>query len=190
MSNYLETERLVLRNYKETDLEDYWEFVSMESVGPRAGWPAYTDKQKAYERLKTEIQKQNQLAIVLKEENKVIGSIELMDCKKDRYNNLNIEAGAKEIGFILSEKYWGRGIMTEALKRVMKYAFEELNVPVIYIGHAKANVASGRVQEKCGFKKIGEVENYRVWIDGTNTNLIERRMTKEEYLEMRHIKNK
>lgn len=178
----IETERLILRNYKETDLEDYWEYVSMESVGPRAGWPAYTDKSKAKERLKIEAQKETQFAIVLKSENKVIGSIELMDCKKDRYSNLNIEDGATEIGYILSEKYWGLGIMTEALKAVMRFAFEDLNVDAIYIGHAKANIGSGKAQDKCGFKIIGEVPNYRTWIDGTNTSLIERKMTKEEYL--------
>lgn len=39
----IETERLILRNYKMEDLDDYFEYVSMESVGPRVGWPAYTD---------------------------------------------------------------------------------------------------------------------------------------------------
>ena len=53
----IETERLILRNYKETDIEDYWEFVSMDSVGPMAGWPKYIDKNKAIERLKLEITK-------------------------------------------------------------------------------------------------------------------------------------
>ena len=181
----LETERLILRNYKESDLNDYWEYVSMENVGPRAGWPAYTDINKAHERLLLETKKDTQFAIVLKSENKVIGSVELMECTKDRYNNLEIEDEAKEIGAILSEKYWGNGYMTEAVKEVMRYAFEELHVPVIYAGHAKANINSSRMQDKCGLKIIGEVPNYRTWVDGTNTSLIERRLTSEEYFEMK-----
>jgi len=64
----LETERLILRNFIESDLEDYWEYVQMENVGPRAGWKAYTDKEKAKERLLIESTKSNQFAIVLKSE--------------------------------------------------------------------------------------------------------------------------
>ena len=101
----LETERLILRNYLMSDLEDYWEYLKMDSVGPRAGWPAYTDKEKARERLLYETTNKNQFALVLKSENKVIGSVELMDCTEGRYSNLEIEEGAKEIGCILSEKY-------------------------------------------------------------------------------------
>ena len=83
----LETQRLLLRNYKDTDLEDYWEFVSQANVGPRCGWGVYTDKQKAAERLKYEISKPLQFAIVLKEKNKVISIEDLI-----KYNNqiLNI----------------------------------------------------------------------------------------------------
>lgn len=184
----LETERLILRNFNESDLEDYWEYAQMESVGPRAGWPAYTDKEKARERLAIEATKENQFAVVLKDENKVIGSVELMDCKQDRYSNLNIEDGAKEIGAVLSEKYWGQGYMPEAVKAVMKYAFEELGVTVIYCGHAKANTNSAKLQDKCGFKVIGELPNYRTWVDGTTTSLIERKMTSEEYFQNLNMK--
>ena len=180
----LETERLILRNFVVSDLEDYWEYAQMQSVGPRAGWKAYTDKEKAKERLLIEASKPNQFAIFLKSENKVIGSVELMDCKKDRYSNLNIEEKAKEIGAVLSEKYWGQGYMPEAVKEIMRYAFVDLNVPVIYCGHAKANTNSARLQDKCGFKIIGELPNYREWVDGSITSLIERKMTSEEYREL------
>ena len=186
----LETERLILRNFIESDLEDYWEYAQMKSVGPRAGWKAYTDKEKARERLLVESTKINQFAIVLKSENKVIGSVELMDCKHDRYKNLVIEDGAKEIGAVLSEKYWGCGYMPEAVKEIMRYAFVDLNVPVIYCGHAKANTNSSRLQDKCGFKVIGELPNYREWVDGTFTSLVERRMTKDEYFELQKEKIK
>lgn len=41
----IETERLILRNYRLDDLEDYWEYMQMPNVGPRCGWSAYTDKE-------------------------------------------------------------------------------------------------------------------------------------------------
>lgn len=54
--------------------------------------------------------KLNQFALVLKSNNKVIGSVELMDCKKERYSNLVIPDRAKEIGAVLSKDYWGMDI--------------------------------------------------------------------------------
>lgn len=185
----LETERLILRKFDLNDIEDYWEYVSMPSVGPRAGWPAYTDKDKALERLKVEAKKENQFAIFYKQDSKVIGSIELMNCKVDRYSNLEVEKGAKEIGFVLSEKYWNKGIATEATKEVMRYAFEDLKVDVIYIGHASINEGSKRVQEKLGFKIVGKRTDYITWIDGTQTDYIERKMTRDDYLKLKGENN-
>jgi len=176
----LETERLILRNYKMTDLEDYWEYVQMEDVGPRCGWPAYTDKSKAKERLEVESKKQYQFAIELKSSHKVIGSVELMDTKTERYPNCDIK-NSKEIGFLLSKNYWGHGYMPEAVKEVMRFAFDDLGVDKIYISHAERNTNSGRVQEKLGFKIIGRVEEYREWVDGQMTDSIIRCMTKEEW---------
>lgn len=180
----LETERLILRNYKPSDLENYFEYVSMENVGPRCGWEPYTDKQKAKARLELESTKPHQFAITLKGTDKVIGSVELMNAKNDRYGQFEIAENAKEIGFLLSNKYWGQGIMPEAAKAVMKYAFEVLEVPEIFISHAEANLQSGRVQEKLGFKIIGKNKNYRKWTDGNPTDAILRKMTKAEWLEI------
>ena len=179
----LETERLILRNYKITDIEDYWEYVSQEKVGPMCGWPQYTDKQKAVERLAIEIAKPNKFAIVWKENNKVIGSVELMDYKPERYETEAEKENSKEMAFLLHEGYWGKGIMPEACRAVMKYAFEKLKVPSIFIGHAEANKQSGRVQEKLGFRITGRRENYREWLDGKTTALIGRKMTRQEYLD-------
>lgn len=179
----LETERLILRNYMLSDLDDYYEYVSMQDVGPRCGWPAYTEKEKAKERLELEITKPLQFAIELKENHKVIGSVELTEAKGERYPDCDM-TNSKEIGFLLSKDYWGCGIMPEAVKAVLKYAFEELGVEKIYISHAEKNTQSGRVQEKLGFKIIGKVKNYRKWIDGEMTDSIMRCMTKGEWAEL------
>lgn len=177
----LETERLVLRNYKLSDLENYYDYVSMENVGPRCGWNPYTSIEKAKERLIIESSKPHQFAITLKGTDKVIGSVELMQAKTERYGQFEMAENAKEIGFLLSNKYWGQGIMPEAAKAVMKYAFETLEVPEIFISHAEANLQSGKVQDKLGFKIIGKNKNYRTWTDGTPTDAILRKMTKAEW---------
>ena len=180
----IETERLILRNYLPTDFEDFWDYVSQKEVGPMCGWPAYTDKEKARERLlDVECKKPHQFAIVLKENNKVVGSVELMEYKSQRYKNIDAKEGTKEIGFLLSKKFWGKGIMPEAVSAVVKFVFEQLKVPEILICHVEANKQSARVQEKLGFKVIGRQENYREWLDGKQTALVQRMMSQREYFE-------
>ncbi len=58
----------------------------------------------------------------------------------------------REIGYVLSKDYWGMGLMPEAVKAAIKYAFEELNVDVLLCGHFNFNLKSKRVIEKCGFE--------------------------------------
>lgn len=178
----LETKRLILRNYKESDLDDYFEIVKQKEVGPRCGWEPRTEKSQALERLKIEMEKPLQFAIVEKESNKVIGSIELMNTKYERYPTETADTNTKEIGFLLSQNYWGKGYMTEATEKIIEFAFKELNLNSIYICHAEANTQSGRVQEKTGFKIINKTPNYRTWIDGTTTARIERKLKKSDWL--------
>lgn len=181
----LETERLILRNYKESDIDDYFEYISSPDVGPRICFDAYTDKTTALERLKLETAKPYQFAIVLKSENKVIGSVDLNDTKNnERYQTIDkkLMAKAKNVGFLLSPKYWGQGIMPEAVHAAVKFAFDILNLNALVCSHAEANKQSGRVQYKLGFKKVNVVPNYRIWIDGKYTSSIERLMTKDDYL--------
>ncbi len=60
-----------------------------------------------------------------------------------------------EIGYWLSEDYWGKGIMTDILKAVIEYAFKTFDVIRLYASVKSANIGSMKVLEKCGFKKEG-----------------------------------
>ncbi len=60
-------------------------------------------------------------------------------------------ANANLLGYSMSEEYWGRGIMTEAVKRVLQYAFEEAGSVLVAIYHFPFNERSKSVIEKCGF---------------------------------------
>lgn len=57
-----------------------------------------------------------------------------------------------EIGYNLGKKYWSKGYTTEAMKRVIEFAMEELKLSQIVGRYAKENPASGRVMTKLGFK--------------------------------------
>jgi RimJ/RimL family protein N-acetyltransferase len=56
-----------------------------------------------------------------------------------------------EIGYWLSEKYWGQGIVTEALGSLVDHVFTKYDIYRIYAAVFETNLASMRVLEKCGF---------------------------------------
>ena len=63
-----------------------------------------------------------------------------------------------EIGYVLSRDFWGRGLMPEAVKRVIDWLFEEQKVDFILCGHFVRNDRSRRVIEKCGFQYVKTVD--------------------------------
>ncbi len=62
----------------------------------------------------------------------------------------------KEIGYVLSKDYWGRGLMPEAVRRVIAFCFEEQGLDALTVGHFSKNSQSRRVIEKCGFSFVRE----------------------------------
>ena len=86
-----------------------------------------------------------------------------------------------ELGFFIEEKHWNKGYTTEAVKRVLKFAFEEGDVYRITTGCAKENAASERVMQKNGF--IKEAEYKEIFLhDGKLKDRVEYRMLKYEWL--------
>lgn len=80
--------------------------------------------------------------------NQYVGNIGLV-VQKDVYRK------SAEIGFFIDEAYWNRGIITEAIKQITKYGFDELDVIRIYADVFEYNSTSMRVLEKSGFTKEG-----------------------------------
>jgi len=145
----LETERLILRSWQESDLEDFYEYASVEGVGEMAGWPHHENIDVSKTILNCFIDKGDVYAVLLKEQNKVIGSVGVHNQTKDPHYKADIQ---REIGYVLSKAYWGRGIMTEAVREVIKHAFEEIHVDVLWCAHSFVNLQSKRVIEKSGFR--------------------------------------
>ena len=148
----IETERLILRPFKSSDLEDLYEYASVEGVGEMAGWKHHESKEKSKEILDMFITEDKVFAIVLKESGKVIGSLGVEKYGlEDRLTEFDGYLG-REIGYVLSKDYWGRGIMPEAVKTIIDYLFNVLNLDFLTCGYYDFNSQSKRVQEKCGFK--------------------------------------
>ena len=114
-------------------------------------------------------------AIVHKATGRVIGSIGLED------DSIRKNIRSRELGYSLSEDYWGEGLMTEAAKRMIRYSFEETNITMLMIRTAETNRRSQRVIEKCGFRYEGTLrKSYRLY-DGTVRDTRFYSMLREEY---------
>ncbi|MGP7815585.1 GNAT family N-acetyltransferase [Niallia sp. 01092] len=144
----LNTERLMLRSWQETDSQDLYEYACSDLVGPYAGWAQHKSEEESKEIIKSFLMKEYTYAIVWKEENKVIGSIGIHERKPD---STLAHLKQREIGYALNPKYWGKGIVPEAVNRLIDYGFTTLELDVIWCGHFDFNHNSKRVNEKCGF---------------------------------------
>ncbi|MGM9940826.1 MAG: GNAT family N-acetyltransferase [Bulleidia sp.] len=149
----LRTERLILRPWKEDDLEDFYTYAKVDGVGQMAGWLPHENIEASKIILDKFITGKKTFA--LEYEGKVIGSIGI-----EKYNETLLpelkEYRARELGFVLSKDYWGQGLMPEAVKEVIRYCFEQQNLDVLTCGHFLGNTQSARVQEKCGFHRLKE----------------------------------
>lgn len=146
----LETERLILRPWRETDLNDFYEYASVSGVGEMAGWPHHKSIEESKKVLDSFLSERNVFAVVFKENAKVIGSLGFHSSwanNDETYRALR----QKEIGYVLSRDYWGLGLMPEAVTKAIEYAFGTLKLEAVAIGHFQANNQSRRVIEKCGF---------------------------------------
>lgn len=148
----LETERLILREWQENNVADMYEFYKSPNIGPRAGGKIHENIDDSLECIRLLIKNQEDWAIVLKENNKPIGSIGLYD--------INRHEQYKELEYVLSEDYQNKGYATEAVKRVLEYSFSELDLMIVAVCHYPFNVQSKRVIEKCGFTYEGTLRKY------------------------------
>lgn len=144
----LETRRLILRPWQETDAADLYAYAKDLAIGPIAGWPPHTSLENSREILKGVLSAPHTYAVVLRETGKPVGSIGLMI---GTASNLNINPDEGEIGYWIGVPYWGQGLIPEAVRELVRYGFEDLGLSTIWCGYFEGNEKSRRVQEKCGF---------------------------------------
>ncbi len=147
----IHTQRLLLRPFVPSDLDDFYAYASVEGVGEMAGWHHHESKEKSKEVLNMFIQEDKVFAIVNKANNKVIGSLGVEKYNAEEALTEFCPYYGREIGYVLSKDYWGKGLMSEAVQGVIDYLFGELNLDFLLCGYYNFNSQSKRVQEKCGF---------------------------------------
>ena len=141
----LETPRLILRPWCEDDAEELYTYASDPDVGPPAGWPAHTSVENSREIIRTVLSAPDTFAVCLKENGKPIGSIGF------HRNDLAEHDDEYELGYWIGKPFWGQGLIPEASREMLRYAFEELGMNRIWCGYYDGNEKSRRVQQKLGF---------------------------------------
>ncbi|MDD2447301.1 MAG: GNAT family N-acetyltransferase [Tissierellia bacterium] len=144
----LQTKRLIIRSWVESDAESLYEYAKDPKIGPIAGWPVHTSVENSLQIIKTVFSAPETYAVCLKNDNKAIGSIGLMLGKA---SNIDLPHDEGEIGYWIGLPFWGQGLIPEAVIELLRYGFEDLNLKKIWSGYFEGNVKSKRVQEKCGF---------------------------------------
>ena len=150
----LTTDRLTLRPWRESDLNDFYEYASVDSVGQMAGWHPHRNMEESGMILSRFIQGRNVFA--LEHQGKVIGSLGIHNYSEAQHPELRDLTGV-EIGYVLSKDYWGQGLMPEAVQTVIVWLFTEIGLDFILCGHFAHNNRSRRVIEKCGFRYVKTV---------------------------------
>ena len=118
----LETNRLILRPWEESDAESLFQYASHPDVGPIAGWAVHTSVENSREIIKTVLSAPETYAVVLKESGPPVGSIGLMIGKA---SNIGLPDSEGEIGYWIGVPYWGRGADSGSPKRNGRRAIDE-----------------------------------------------------------------
>lgn len=155
----LQTERLILRPWSEDDVKELFRYASDPAVGPIAGWPAHRSLEDSLNVIRNVFCGKECYAICLREDGKAIGAIELMLCGATNTTDREDEC---ELGYWLGRPFWGKGLMTEAVKEMIRHAFEDCGMRAVWCGYYEGNERSRRVQEKCGFIYERTTENVDV----------------------------
>lgn len=152
----LETERLILRPWRQSELEDFYEYARVEGVGEKAGWAPHHSIEETQEILSSFIEEDKVLAIYHKADQRVIGSLGIELYKEGELVWRPYQG--REIGYVLSKDYWGQGLMPEAVEAVIDLCFNEWQLDFLVCGYFSHNIQSKRVQEKMGFEFVKEFD--------------------------------
>jgi len=174
-SKILETERLVLRPFRVSDAEAMFRgWATDKEVTKYLTWTPHENIEVTRQFLaqrEEEYKKPNVYHWAITLGGELIGDIELGEIDWRETGGL---------GYCMAKRYWGKGIMTEALHEIIRFAFEEVGVHRIEGAHAKANIGSSRVMEKNGLQLEGiRRDGFRLpstgeWVDIVVRGILDR----------------
>ncbi len=151
----LHTARLVLRPFSLQDLEDLYTYAQVEGVGEAAGWKHHESIEESQRILEMFISGRKTFAV--EKDGRVIGSLGIEAYREDVFQELEM-LKCREVGYVLAKEYWGQGLMSEAVREVLRWLFEDMKLDAVTCSHFTGNDRSRRVIEKCGFSYVRDFE--------------------------------
>lgn len=151
----IETERLILREYRADDLESVHRYASNPRVTTYTLWgPNSPEETKAHIDAMLEMQQQEprtgyEFAATLKESGEMIGGVGI---HKNGYNG--------EVGYCFHPDYWGKGYASESAAAMLELGFRQLGLHRIYATCRPGNKGSERVMQKLGMQKEGHLREH------------------------------
>ncbi len=148
-----------IRKWKLTDAKDIAVALSNKKIQDnlRDGLPYPYSEQDGIDFISSMLSanEDETFAFAITLDDKVIGSIGV-------FRQQNIHRQTAEMGYYIAEEYWGKGIMTDAVKQICEYVFENSDILRIYAEPFAYNTGSCRVLEKAGFQYEGTLRNNAV----------------------------
>ena len=140
----IQTERLILRPWREEDAEELYRWASDPEVGPAAGWAPHESVADSLDVLRRILIKPDTWAVTLRGSDAPVGSVGIFP------SSCAAAHGQPEIGYWLARPLWGRGYIPEAVRALIRLCFDR-GAEAVWCAHADFNDKSRRVIEKCGF---------------------------------------
>ena len=178
------TKRLKLRRYELDDAYDMFKnWAADNEVTKFLSWKPHDNIDVTKEFVVQSISKYNNniyyWGIELKEIGEIIGDISIV-----RLEEAHLSC---EIGYCMSRKYWGNGIMTEALKAVIDYLFAEVGFNRIAAKHDTNNVGSGKVMIKSGMSYEGTLRQVKLRNNNEFYDLAQYAILKEDWIKAQEL---
>ena len=155
----LQTKRLILRRWEDSDAESLFTYAKDPEVGPIAGWPPHQSVEESRAVIRNVLNGREAYALCLKSDHKAIGAIEL---KLNGHTDMTARDDECELGYWLGKPFWGVGLMPEAVSEILRHAFEDIGMTKVWVGYYEGNTKSKRVLEKCGFRYQWKSEGVEV----------------------------
>lgn len=152
------TDRLILRPWRDEDAEDLYTYASDPEVGPPAGWPPHNSVENSRHIINNVLSGPQTYAVCLKN-GKAVGSIGL---QLNGCTDMTDRDDECELGYWIGKPFWGQGLIPEASRELLGYAFEELGMRAVWCGYYDGNEKSRKVQAKLGFVYQHKTEGIKV----------------------------
>lgn len=160
MNVTLQTERLILRPFQESDAADVYFYAQDPAVGPAAGWKPHASEAESLEVIRMFRHNEDVLAVVERHTGRVIGSVGLhLDRSRD-------DTRSRMLGYAIGRPWWGKGYGTELARAMLDYGFGPMELEMITVCHNPVNDRSRRVIEHCGFRYEGRLRRSVRGVDG------------------------